>query len=212
MLTASEIDAIIDQEVENAMVLLKGRLKMWLSTPPAAPPPPAPQMGFALTAEERVEGDSGTTVFQYTVTRSVVTTGSATVDWAVTGTGVNPANAADFGGAFPSGQVAFADGETAKTFDVLVTGDTTIETDETFLVTLSNPSAGVILTATAIGTIVNDDVGGGPQPIALPDGQWAADYFATGPAPGWANGIYPLGNGITLTVSGGTYTATGVPF
>ncbi len=58
----------------------------------------------------------------------------------------------------PSGTVTFAAGETSKTVTVDVQGNTTVETTEAFLVTLSNPSSGLMLgTTTATGTIVNDD-------------------------------------------------------
>jgi hypothetical protein len=60
-----------------------------------------------------------------------------TVDYTVTGSGPNPADADDFGGAFPSGQVTFAPGETVRTITVLVTGDTDPEPHEQFTVTLS---------------------------------------------------------------------------
>lgn len=104
------------------------------------------------------EGDSGNTVFTFTVTR----TGScaaASVDYAVTGTGANPADAADFGGSLPAGTANFAAGSTTATITINVSGDSTVEMDETFLVTISNP-AGVALgaTTTDTGTITNDDV------------------------------------------------------
>jgi Ca2+-binding RTX toxin-like protein len=105
------------------------------------------------------EGDSGTLAFSYTVTRSGDTSGTSTVRWAVTGSGSNPADAADFGGTLPSGMVTFAAGETSKTITVNVTGDKIIEADESFAVTLSSPSAGTtITTAVSGGTIRNDDV------------------------------------------------------
>ena len=58
----------------------------------------------------------------------------------------------------PTGTVNFAAGESSKVISVDVAGDTAVETDEAFSVTLSNPGAGAILgTASATGTIVNDD-------------------------------------------------------
>ncbi|WP_198352543.1 Calx-beta domain-containing protein [Sphingomonas sp. MA1305] len=81
----------------------------------------------------------------------------------MTGSGTHPANASDFvGGVFPSGTLAFAANESSKTINVPIQGDTGQEPDETFTVTLSNAqTAGNITSATATGTIVNDDVGGG---------------------------------------------------
>ncbi len=104
------------------------------------------------------EGNAGTTAYTFTVTRTA-SCAAASVDFAITGTGANPADAADFGGALPTGTVNFAAGATTASITVNVTGDTVIETDETFLVTLSNP-VGVALgaTVTDTGTIVNDDV------------------------------------------------------
>ena len=81
------------------------------------------------------------------------------VSWSLAGSGANPASASDFvGGALPSGTVSFAAGETSKTIAVNVSGDTVVESDEGFTVTLSNPSTEATLgTASAIGMIRNDD-------------------------------------------------------
>ncbi|MCF6287933.1 MAG: SprB repeat-containing protein [Proteobacteria bacterium] len=104
------------------------------------------------------EGNAGNTSYTFTVTRTASCV-AATVDFAVTGTGANPADAADFGGVLPSGTANFAAGATTATITIDVSGDTDVEMDETFLVTISNP-AGVALgaTATDTGTITNDDV------------------------------------------------------
>jgi hypothetical protein len=54
--------------------------------------------------------------------------------------------------------VSFAPGETSKTITVNVQGDTTIEPNETFRVTLSDPTNGAtIATTIAQGTIQNND-------------------------------------------------------
>lgn len=105
------------------------------------------------------EGASGTTNFVFDVTRQILTTGTTTVDWAVTGTGANPATAADFtGGVFPSGTVTFNAGDTIQQITVGVVADSTSEPDESFIVTLSNPSGGATIgTATSTGLIYNDD-------------------------------------------------------
>ena len=103
------------------------------------------------------EGDSGTTVFTFTVNRSVETVGTTTVDFTVTGnTGLDRL---DFvGGVLPTGQVSFADGETDKTISIEVAGDFLIESNEVFTVRLSNPSGGATFgTESAIGTIQADD-------------------------------------------------------
>jgi CSLREA domain-containing protein len=117
-----------------------------------------PSLAIAATDAVKLEGNSNSTEFIFTVTRSGATTGTATVDWAVAGSGINATNGTDFvGGTVPSGSLTFNDGETSKTITVLVVGDTTVEPDEGFTVTLSNASNAQITTATATGTIMNDD-------------------------------------------------------
>ena len=105
------------------------------------------------------EGNIATTAFNFTLTRSGSTASAASVAWAVTGSGSNPANAADFfKNVLPSGTVSFAAGQTQKTITVSVAGDRAAEPNEQFTVTLSKPSSGTTIgTASATGTIVNDD-------------------------------------------------------
>ncbi|AOC54544.1 Alkaline phosphatase [Microcystis aeruginosa NIES-2481] len=116
-----------------------------------------PGLAIAATNAIQTEGDTGTKAFTFTVTRSGKTSGTSSANWAVTGTGTNPANATDFGGILPSGTVSFAANETSKTITVNVSGDIDIETNEGFTVTLSSPTNATITTATATGTILNDD-------------------------------------------------------
>ena len=109
------------------------------------------------------EGNTGSTPFTFTVTRSGDTASTATAQFDVIGSGTNPATAADFvGGTFPTGTVNFAASETTKTITVNVSGDTTVEPDEGFTVTLGNPTNATttnstFTTTTATGTITDDD-------------------------------------------------------
>src|SRR5262249_17950399 len=63
------------------------------------------------------------------------------------------------GGVLPSGIVTFGAGDTTEVITLNVAGDTVVEPDEVFTVTLSDPStAGVTIdTASAQGDILNDD-------------------------------------------------------
>ena len=120
-----------------------------------------PTFAIAATTATQAEGNTDTKDFTFTVTRSGDTSGSNDINWAVTGSGANPANAPDFGGTLPSGTLSFGAEEITKTITVNVQGDSTIEADETFTVTLSDPTNGATLTtATATGTITNDDTAG----------------------------------------------------
>lgn len=107
----------------------------------------------------RLEGNSGTTPFFFTVARSGDPSGTTTVNYTVSGTGGNPANAADFGGSFPSGTVSFAPLEISRQVQINVSGDLTDEENEGFNVTLSGPSGGAsIATAVASGNILDDEM------------------------------------------------------
>src|SRR5207244_3443223 len=56
-----------------------------------------------------------------------------------------------------TGDLTFLPGDTTKTIDVPIHGDTTYENDETFTVHLSSPTAATISDADGTGTITNDD-------------------------------------------------------
>ena len=121
------------------------------------------------------EGDIGLTPFTFTVTRSGDTSTGITAQIDVTGSSANPADAADFGGAFPSQTVIFLAGETSKTVTINVSGDTVVEPDEQFTVTLGNPTNATttnttFTNTTATGTIADDDtatISLGVNPISV---------------------------------------------
>ena len=67
-----------------------------------------------------------------------------------------------------AGVVTFLPGELQKSVTVTILGDTVQELNETFLVTLSSPSAGLELgDAVAVGTILNDDIPPNQLPTAV---------------------------------------------
>ncbi|WP_300061065.1 Calx-beta domain-containing protein, partial [uncultured Roseobacter sp.] len=105
-------------------------------------------------ATAQAEGDTGTTSFEFTVTRSGILTQASSADYVVSG---GSADADDFGGTFPSGTVNFAAGEDTATITIDVTGDTDIESNESFVVTLSNPTNARIIDGVGVSTILNDD-------------------------------------------------------
>ncbi len=127
----------------------------------AAPPP---ELSIA-DGPDQAEDDAGTTLFSFTVTRSGDLSGESTADWAVTGIGADPANPADFvGGVLPSGTVTFAAGEDTATIEIPVQGDTDVEPDEAFRVTLSGPTNATLGAAEGDATILNDDAVVVPPP------------------------------------------------
>ncbi len=101
----------------------------------------------------KLEGNTGTTAFEFTVSLSATAAGQVTVDYStVPGTA---SAGVDYTAA--TGTVTFAAGEVTKTISIAVTGDTDIEEAETFAVLLSNPVGATIADNTATGTITNDD-------------------------------------------------------
>jgi hypothetical protein len=107
----------------------------------------------SIAGSSVTEGNSGTTALPFTVTLSQPAPWAISVDFATAdGTAVAGSDYTAAGGT-----VTFAPGETSKTVTVTVTGETTVESDETFTLSLSSPTGGTLGTATATGTIVNDD-------------------------------------------------------
>jgi uncharacterized protein YjiK/2',3'-cyclic-nucleotide 2'-phosphodiesterase (5'-nucleotidase family) len=116
---------------------------------------------FAISADtaSQVEGQSGATLFSFTVTRGGDLSGSNSIAWYTTGTGPNAPGPQDFaGGVVPGGTLSFAAGETSQAVTISVQGDAAFEADETFLVGLRPPTGGAqVITSTAQATILNDD-------------------------------------------------------
>ncbi|PKN93177.1 MAG: hypothetical protein CVU44_12170 [Chloroflexi bacterium HGW-Chloroflexi-6] len=113
----------------------------------------------SLSIEDEIvtETNGGTTTASFTVTLSEpAPAGGVTFDIA---TADNTATTADNDYVTQSltGQT-ITEGNSTYTFDVTVNGDTNIESDETFNVTISSPSSNATISdATAVGTITNDD-------------------------------------------------------
>ena len=101
-----------------------------------------------------LEGDGGTSILTFTVTRSGDTTTAVDVAYA---TGDGSATAGEDYTA-ETGTVSFAAGDTTAEITIAVSGDETFEGDETLAVTLSGATGGaVFVDDAATGTIRNDD-------------------------------------------------------
>ncbi len=104
------------------------------------------------------EGNGGTSNLTFTATLSaasgqIVTVGVASADGtaiAASGLGQNDYEAV-------AATLTFPAGTTTRTFNVAINGDAVLEPTETFTVTLSGAVNATIATATATGTITNDD-------------------------------------------------------
>lgn len=170
-----------------------------------------------------VEGASGTATLPFTVSLSAASSQTVTVAYA-TSDGTATAGT-DYTAV--SNTLTFAPGTTTQTVNVAVTGDTLFEADETVTLTLSAPASAVLGTASATGTIINDDappavsvgtasgtVGAGsgatlvfPVTLSAPSGLDATVSYATADGSAVAPADYTATSG-TLTIPAGSTSGT----
>lgn len=118
-------------------------------SPASAADPPT----LSVVDASVVEGHSGSANGVLNVKLSAASAEPVTVDYA---TSDGTASAADYTPA--SGTLTFAAGETTRKITVPVTGETVVESNESVIVSLSNPSASAtIADGTGTLTILNDD-------------------------------------------------------
>ena len=102
---------------------------------------------------ELAEGDYGTSNFAFSVSLSTASDLPVTVGYSfIDGTAQAGNDYLNFGG-----QITFQPGQVQETIVVAVRGDTMVENDEDFYVSLINPFNALIADAQAVGTILNDD-------------------------------------------------------
>jgi hypothetical protein len=99
------------------------------------------------------EGDTGTSNAVFTVTRSGSTAGTTTVNY--TASPSSATSPADY--VTTSGTLTFAPGETSRTFNVGIVGDTLQEGNEQFSVALSGAVNATVDNGTVTATIIDDD-------------------------------------------------------
>ena len=118
------------------------------------PPPPAAGAATVQFSSINYTVSEGEPVATLTVVRSGDTSATSMVDFStVNGTATDRADYT-----FHFGTLTFSPGETSKTFNVLITDDGFVETDQILTATLGNP-AGAVLGAlnTATLTIIDND-------------------------------------------------------
>ena len=107
---------------------------------------------------DQFEGNSGGTPFTFVLTRTGNISQSLLVSYTTGGSGSHPADGADFvGGVLPNGHVTFPPDASQQAITLTVQGDTIVEPDETFAVTLLWGQAGSGHSTVLTGTIRNDD-------------------------------------------------------
>ncbi|HUQ11997.1 MAG TPA: Calx-beta domain-containing protein [Steroidobacteraceae bacterium] len=114
----------------------------------------APAPAMSISDASKNEGNAGTSTMAFTVSLTAAATSAISVNYAT----ANGTASAGSDYAATNGTLTFAAGETSKTVNVAINGDTAVEADETFAVTLSAVSGATLADASAQATIVNDDV------------------------------------------------------
>jgi hypothetical protein len=115
----------------------------------------AHSQNIAISNLSQAEGNTGTTNFAFQITVNPTSAAPITVTFDTQASGSATAGS-DFT-AVAGRVVTIPANATSVTTAVAVTGETVVESNETFVVQLSAASAGTIVTNQALGTITNDD-------------------------------------------------------
>jgi chitinase len=153
------------------------------------------------------EGNAGKKSATFTISRLGPASGPASVSWA---TADETARADSDYTAVPSTVVTFAAGERTKYASVAILGDTLLEPDETFKVTLASPVNTMIAHPTGIGSIVNDDTGLSIDDVSVTEGNSGATLATftitrSGSTTGTSSVMWSTANGTAS--AGSDYTA-----
>ncbi|MGB7441210.1 MAG: glycoside hydrolase family 9 protein [Coleofasciculaceae cyanobacterium] len=127
-------------------------------------PNPAPQPILSISDVTIAEGDAGDTVATFDVELSQESDETVTVDYAT----ANDTAVAGEDYEAVAGTLSFAPGQTTKTINVNVSGDTNVESNESFFLELNNALNAEIDDAQGKGTINNDDQQASPTPTPQP--------------------------------------------
>ena len=117
------------------------------------------------------EGNSGTTNMAFAVSLSKAYDKTVSVGYST----ANGTATAGTDYTAVAGTLTFAPGATTQQVNVAVIGDTAVEPTETFTVTLANPAGATLGTATATGTITNDDTATPPPATA---DRWGTSFYS----------------------------------
>ena len=147
----------------NANPTIAGNIEWNNKTDPIPYPNSPPATGSVSINDVTIsEGNSGTKVATFTVTRSGGTA-AFDVNYATSSNGT--ATVADGDYVAASNTLHFGANQNTQTISIAINGDTKVEANETFNVVLSNATNGATISdSQGIGTITNDDTAPPPPP------------------------------------------------
>ena len=143
------------------------------------PPPSLPTISVADVSIG--EGNSGSKNETFTITLSAAATSNVTMNYATR----NDTATAGSDYTATSGKITFAPGQTSKTVNVSVAGDSVFESDEDFFLDLSAPVGATLARGSAMGMVTNDDAPP-PPPIASGNVKASVQFSVTND---WTNGF-----------------------
>jgi hypothetical protein len=178
---------------------------------------------FSIGDASVVEGNSGSTPITFTVSRGSDSNVAGSVGYTVTlPGGAAGASVSDFVTPTLSGTLSFAANEFSKTITLNVASDGVNEADETFTVTLSNPTNNATLAdGSATGTIQNDDAVIAPGTAFINEIHYDNAGTDAGEAieiaapagtnlAGWSLVLYSVSTGATLGMTYNTRILSGI--
>lgn len=142
--------------------------------------PPPPALTATVGDSTVTEGNSGTTNATFTVTLNRASTTATVVHYA---TSDGSASAADNDYTATSGDLTIPAGSTSGTVTVLVKGDTKVEGNEIYHLTVTSSDATVTPASYASGTITNDDTATPPAKPSITIGDASTKEGNTGTHP-----------------------------
>lgn len=109
---------------------------------------------LSISSVSVTEGNSNVTGLEFVISLSKVSTSNISIDYATSDSTATAGT--DYTGS--NGTLVIPAGNDSGSIVISVTGDLSIEADETFTLNLSNISGATSETSSAIGTILNDDI------------------------------------------------------
>jgi hypothetical protein len=113
-----------------------------------------------------VEGNSGTQILTFTVTRTGTTASAVGFNYA-TANGTATVAGADYVAASGTGSIPAGGASASTTISITINGDTLFEANETLFVNLSSPVNATIADAQGVGTITNDDAAPPQEAVSI---------------------------------------------
>ncbi|HZI45222.1 MAG TPA: Calx-beta domain-containing protein, partial [Ilumatobacter sp.] len=123
----------------------------------------------------RAEGNSGATSFPFAVSLSAVSLEPVTVKYSTAAGAPSPATAGTDYSPVTGATLTIPAGALTASAPVAVTGDTLLEPNETFFVTLSTAVNATIADGLAVGTIATDDADTTPPTVSAPTTDFRSD-------------------------------------